>query len=565
MKRLIVRLDATRILSDASEQDIAAYQKNLRKVKTRASTDLQHNVYQNRTQFIKISKEAEKLKGEMRMLRGLMSELTNSLATASMSSALAPGLREPSLEDGSARARKKANRSSVANLEAMWTTHLHSMWKNIEGSQKYLPAIPGRHIVHETGNWVELDAATWKPRRPVHIVLLNDHLLVATRKRKKIDPNLANANQKAPTKLVAERCWTLQEIDMLDLAASATLPNGARGMKEISNAVSIRRNNESFTYRSDKPDSTAKTNLFLAFRRTMDELRRMERSEGEEASNKNKETLDYLSARDPAISDNSSLLRSLSKSKDRPEVMIDVDGKQRNLRWVEGQVDELDIEIALQRFDEAVKHVERLRRLARGLKNNEMAQDLITAKVDERARKLAGMKNFLLLLVSSMLHAYRAIDLVTQRLVDTHSALHATQTNISWLVRLNYEDRARESYLRARTAILTKRSRQCIFEGDLQQYITEISFVYFTLLKNTVSIYQQCFPPLMMSACVKWAKEHLDALNGVLKRQLGSVARGSEVVKECLERAREHAAMMGEVGLGFRDLVGVELLEEVGS
>jgi hypothetical protein len=74
------------MLADASEEDIRRFQDELRKTKHRTSVDLQTNVYQNRTQFIKISKEAEKLKSEMRTLRQLMSDLTTTLEqTASAS------------------------------------------------------------------------------------------------------------------------------------------------------------------------------------------------------------------------------------------------------------------------------------------------------------------------------------------------------------------------------------------------------------------------------------------------------------------------------------------------
>ena len=354
-------------------------------------------MYQNRTQFIKISKEAEKLKGEMRTLRGLMNELTTTLEQASMGSSFNPPSRSPTLDDRTTRARKRANRSSVANLEAMWSVQLQALWKNIEGSQKFLPAIPGRHIVHESGYWVELDAATWKPRRPVHIVLLNDHLMVATRKRKRMDPSAAangDSSPKSPTKLVAERCWPLQDIDLEDLAVSRIGFQGAtdssRGNKEMSRAINIRFGRESFTYRNDRSDSSEKAKLLLTFRRTADELRRAGQADATEDNNKSKETLNYLATRDPAISQKPDLLRSISKTKNRPEFLIDVGGKQRNLRWVEGQVDELDIEVALQRFEEAVVHVEELRKLAKTLKNNVTAQDLVTVKIDQRASKLAG-------------------------------------------------------------------------------------------------------------------------------------------------------------------------------
>jgi uncharacterized protein len=381
---------STNLLADASDQELRDYQSSLRKLKNRASTDLQQNVYQNRTQFIKISKEAEKLKGEMRTLRGLMSELTTSLNQASINVG-APEPRAAPDDGARTRARKQANRSSVANLEAMWNTQLHALWKNVEGSQKFLPAIPGRHVVIEQSSWLELDGATWKAKQVAHIFLLNDHLMIARRRKKRVDPSATtngNTGSKSSSRTVAERCWPLQDIDMVDLASLGS--SGAGSRDGMANAISIRYGNESFTYRSEMSSNSEKTSLLTAFRRTADELRRALRADMEENTSKEQETVEYLTTRDPALSNKTDLLRSLSGAKDRPEILIDVDGKRQNLRWVEGQIDELDSEVALQRFEDAVRHVEKLRKLARSLKGSMIAQDLITTKVDERARQLAG-------------------------------------------------------------------------------------------------------------------------------------------------------------------------------
>ncbi|KAL8895305.1 MAG: hypothetical protein Q9207_008221 [Kuettlingeria erythrocarpa] len=528
----------TTVLAEATDQQLRDYQTSLRKLKNRASTDLQQNVYQNRTQFIKISKDAEKLNDDMRILRIQLAEVS-SLVSGLMSKANIPESR-PAPDDVATRSRKQANRSSLANLEAMWNVQLHSLWKTVEGSQKFLPAIPGRHVVTEQSAWVELDAATWKAKKRVHMVLLNDHLMVATESKKRVDPSTAidgENDKKALSNKVAEKCWPLHDIDMVDLASMAN----TQDKKRIANAINIRCGHESFTYWSDRPSSDFKDKLLRDFRTASEELRRLLRTDTG-AISKSKEILKYNAAKDPASSKKTDLLRSLSNSKNQPEIFIDVDGKQRNLRWVEGQIDELDIDIALQHFEDAVRHVEQLRKLARNLKGNRMAQDIITAKVDGRANKLA--------------------DSVVLRLTDTHSFSTATQTNVAWLVRLGFDDRARESFLKARSEAITKRARQCIFEGDLRDYIYQVSFVYFTLMKNTVRIYQQCFPPLMMSACVKWAKEHLDSFNVILSRQLSSVQRGSPTWNECMDQAREHAMMVDEVGLDFKELVKVDADDE---
>ncbi len=72
-----------------------------------------------------------------------------------------------------------------------------------------------------------------------------------------------------------------------------------------------------------------------------------------------------------------------------------------------------------------------------------------------------------------------------------------------------------------------------------------------------MNCFQPCFPlPVMMSACVKWAKEEVDAFNVILTRQLSSTEEGGEVWTQCMNRAKEHAKMLSEVGLDFRNLVG---------
>ena len=60
----------------------------------------------------------------------------------------------------------------------------------------------------------------------------------------------------------------------------------------------------------------------------------------------------------------------------------------------------------------------------------------------------------------------------------------------------------------------------------------------------------------MMSACVKWAKEQVDAFNVILDRQLSGAERGGPVWTECMNQAKEHAKMLSEVGLDFKSLIG---------
>jgi hypothetical protein len=95
-----------------------------------------------------------------------------------------------------------------------------------------------------------------------------------------------------------------------------------------------------------------------------------------------------------------------------------------------------------------------------------------------------------------------------------------------------------------------------VFSGKLSEYIWEVAFVYFTLIRNTVAVYEKCFSTPLMSACVKWAKEQLDAFNLILSRQLSTVPRDGLEWQECMQQARENANMLLEVGLDFSSFIG---------
>ncbi len=429
--------DVASLLVDASEQDIRDYQQDLRKAKNRTSTDLQLNVYQNRTQFIKISKEAEKLKSEMRTLRNLMSDLTNPLGRTT-----AVGKTTPD----ALASRKQANRSSVANLEALWTTHLQALWKRVEGSQKFLPATPGRHIEYESGRWVELNAATWKVRRRVHIILLNDHLLIASEKRRAdtSTQNSGDAKQKPgpdQIKLVAQRCWPLQDVRVADLATgSAGHTNGSQGdRRTTANAISVRVGSESFTFATGGSDSNEKSALLSIFRKAAEDLRRKLDAEREVPPTLREPAM-YPSTGPSSLSKRLDYQDGLADTASQKSItFMDSDGKSQSMRTVESQLDALDIDIALQHFETAVTTIEGLKRLAKGIKGNGVAQDLVNYKVDARAAKLASV--------------------VLRQLGESHSQMVATKENVGWLTRLGFEDRARSDYLHARSAVLHKRIR----------------------------------------------------------------------------------------------------------
>lgn len=90
---------------------------------------------------------------------------------------------------------------------------MQTLHSQIEGSTKFVPTTPGRHVVAEMDGISALNAATYKPVHSVRFVLLDDAVLVARKRRRR------NASEN--DKLVAERCWALNEMLVLDTKDTA--------------------------------------------------------------------------------------------------------------------------------------------------------------------------------------------------------------------------------------------------------------------------------------------------------------------------------------------------------
>ena len=114
---------------------------------------------------------------------------------------------------GASAPNRRTQRNSLADLATLYKSQLAALWEGVEGSQKLLPFVPGRHLIAESASFIELNSATYKPRHQVHLFLLNDAMLVSVKKKR--------GNQMGgKVRLVAERCFNLSEIMVLDLKDS---------------------------------------------------------------------------------------------------------------------------------------------------------------------------------------------------------------------------------------------------------------------------------------------------------------------------------------------------------
>lgn len=146
----------------------------------------------------------------------------------------------------------------MVDLQQIYRAQITSLWEGIEGSQKFLPYQPGRHLIFEGSTFTSLNSATYQPSQSVSLFLLDDLLLIAVRKKRQMSTKV---------RLVAERCFNLSEIVVVDLKDGG----------DLTNAIKIRRGKENFVYRSDRLDQ--KKALLNAFRKVAEELANKRRKE----------------------------------------------------------------------------------------------------------------------------------------------------------------------------------------------------------------------------------------------------------------------------------------------
>src|SRR5277367_5451648 len=216
------------LLAGASEDDVQAFYESLRDLRSSNAADLQANVFNNYASFVSLSHEISNLTSDLSSLSTLLTQF--STLTQSLSSSVQKDIDANNMDQPSAYNRERRgaqhHRNSIADLAQIHATHLQELWHMVEGSQKFLPAHPGRHIIKESLNWTELNAATWKPTKTVHLILLNDHLLVAARKRGK-------AASSQSRKSIADRCWNLADIELNALNGGRDGQNATSGALQV--------------------------------------------------------------------------------------------------------------------------------------------------------------------------------------------------------------------------------------------------------------------------------------------------------------------------------------------
>lgn len=217
------------------------------------------------------------LENEMLELKELLSDYKSMPST----------LHVPDPTSASSSMLSTYKRSSISDLRVLYFNQMQNLHASIEGASKFVPTTPGRHVVGEMENVFSLNTATYKVTGKVKFVVLDDAVLVARRRRRNAggpggDGSGSTVNE---GKLVAEKCWPLNEMLVLDTKDSPstesyhsispflTCPLG------MTNVFKIRHGKETHVYRTEAPAD--KKALLAQFRQVAEELSQKRRKERE--------------------------------------------------------------------------------------------------------------------------------------------------------------------------------------------------------------------------------------------------------------------------------------------
>ncbi|VDB87561.1 unnamed protein product [Peniophora sp. CBMAI 1063] len=484
-------------LANSTEAELKSLQSSLQGSKDDVAVDLQRTVFKNYAEFVLISKEISTLENEMLELKESLAEWKSM-----------PGVLH--IDDGASAADRRRNvRSSLADLRVLYAGQMQALHSQIEGSAKFVPTTPGRHVVGEVDGVVALNAATYKPIHNVRFVLLDDAVLVARRRKRRA----AGESER----LVADRCWPLGDMLVLDTKDSAGLVN----------VFKIRHGKETHVYRTDT--SADKKNLLAQFRSVAEELQQKRRRE-REGEHERRKTV--WSASDKTGDD---WMRDLAQQAGMTDSAKEK--AERDARWAADFTDDLTVAIALREWERAVALVEQ----------GESKQAVTPALQSKLAPLTASLTASLL-----------------QALSSPHNTKQPVVRIIHLLVRLHAGAAARTTFLSARAEAIKRLIRMIRFEGQAGVYVNDLAVVVFTAVKHTADWYLAAFKDNAdASALVEWARAQVEGFASAFRRQVfGGGLSERAVAEEAVAIALlQHRKLLQESGIDFRFLLD-DLLQE---
>lgn len=511
-------------LAGGTAAEIDDYYNVLSKQQALVSRDIKANVDENQRNILELTRDLKETQDELLQLRVSTRELYEVLddfkeaaqrrveleeagaASAGGSEAGGEGFGK----SGRAKPGPAKDRSLIIYLEKMWTDQLHLLFKHVDGAARLIEAVPGRHILTESGRWSEINVGNWKAVRPAHLFILSDMVLVAT---KRVGDKEAGAGA-GKARLQAVFCWRLQDVNVAEVAAPQ---RGERDDKTYS--LNLSSSLMSYVYQTDRYDHFVK--VMEALRKGKSELAQQQRraGSGDDGADERRALRRLLrhsgvleelgdpgdpgdAARDAARNSAEVALQDISAKvhlRHRSHDLGEAPGRAlfSELKRVEDRIDEVDVELAHNKHLEGVgliRYIEnKLASIEAALARQRTAPPveaevrllIEVVAIKTRARKVAVEQGLVFGL-------RRAAELSGEEVAQT----------MELFASLGRVDRGVEAYLALMLRHLSETALRLI-EGvqgstkiDVVNYLANMVLVYVAVVQRVVLVYGRWIAPV---------------------------------------------------------------------
>ncbi|CAI5760549.1 unnamed protein product [Candida verbasci] len=245
------------MLSNGSASEIEENYKSLLKQKDIITRNIKNNINLNQQNILQLTNDLKIVQEELDSLRNStrqVLEVTNFFKE----SAEKKLSMEFESKTNTPQTSKSQDRSSIVILENLWKKELQSLYKHVDGASKFIQPTPGRHVIAESGRWIEINPGSWKNGNASHLFILNDLILIA---------NKSNGDKK----LHATQCFPINQVSIRQI----TPPNNITDSKL--NFINIKFQNLSYIFSSDRYDHFMK--IMDAYKKGKNELEQLNRTQ----------------------------------------------------------------------------------------------------------------------------------------------------------------------------------------------------------------------------------------------------------------------------------------------
>lgn len=571
-------------LSNGTAAEIDDYYKVLTKQKAVVTKNLKENINQNQKHILELMTDLKDTQDELLQLRITTKDLYNVLddfrdsAERRLALEEKPDQKSPYGHSGGKNTKKK-DRSSILILEKMWVNELQSLFKHVEGASKFIQSVSGRHVLAESGRWSELNIGNWKATKAIHIFVLNDLVLIATKKSSSAN-NHNNKNNKS--RLQAVHCWSLHDLQLQVINQGLNQQHQQQQQQQQHDPdvyiIKITAKSLSYIYQTDRYDHFLKIteaynkgknellqkNRLLDSRRSINgedletddekkQLRESFRNSGilEEdggfngaasPSSHKRRSGNHRHSADILLQDISARVHSRNRSHD-----FSANGKFSNfsakdkgqffneLKRIEDRLDEVDIEIAHNKFHEGVGLIHYIEN-----KLGNIERIVLKAQAKDQETIIALDELKLLMDVIKLKISNRKLEV--QRSLSfnlQHTITRLKTSELGEMLEFYYSfgvlDKGISTFLKAVSNNLNTTVSKLVVnvqgstKTDVGNYLSNLIIINVAIMKKTILTYKQCISPILerdnqgqvdSSGIVNWCIEEGNKLIGSITKHL---------------------------------------------